>query len=72
MPSNVEREIRITEHEFEILQRALQQLAKRTIANANQTTKGYGTATSMTKRDELLDYANECQELESKLAEIFI
>lgn len=67
-----QKEIWITEQDFEVIQRALQQLAKRLIANAQNTKNGYGTAKSQEKFDNFLKQAKQCQDLESELAERFI
>jgi hypothetical protein len=68
---NVEREIRITEEEFSLISQGLQMLRKRSLQAAEQTRKGYNTVKSQNKYVVLKDKAEQCNEIESKLANIF-
>jgi len=72
MSEMLERDVPLSEADFELIQQALQQLAKRCKQNAANSMSGYGSAASMTKRDEWLDKAAACNELENRLAEPFV
>jgi len=60
------------ENDFHLLQKVLMAHAKRCRQNAESTKQGYGNTKSISKREAFLNEANECEELISRMAEIFL
>lgn len=60
------------EDDFNLLQKALTQYAKRKRADAENTKRGYGTTRSASKRDAFLHEAQEAENLINRMVEIFI
>jgi hypothetical protein len=57
--------------DFQLIEKALMQLARKNRGNAEKTKTGYGTCRSADKHDTLIAEADECEYIISRIAQEF-